>query len=143
VLQATEPESVLLQKEISEKISHGQRMSMWICENGVMDSEVRMNAECRRSRESEAQGPSCGLQSGRWGSQDWVSQTCRRWFPIVYKCAVAQSGPNVIFSKAVRFDAHEQCDKMARNRSGLPEIKANQGKSSPRAGDFFETVGGN
>ena len=22
----------------------------------------------------------------------WVSQTCRRWFPIVQKCAVAQSG---------------------------------------------------
>jgi hypothetical protein len=29
----------------------------------------------------------CGARSA-----EWVSQTCRRWFPIVRKCAVAQSG---------------------------------------------------
>lgn len=28
----------------------------------------------------------------------WVSQTCRKWFPIVQKCAVAQSGRNPQFS---------------------------------------------
>jgi len=30
-------------------------------------------------------------------SQDWVSQTCRIWFPIVQRCAFAQSGQCDVF----------------------------------------------
>ena len=32
--------------------------------------------------------------------------------------------------------------RMAQNPIGLPEIKGNQGKSSPRAGSFFENLAG-
>jgi hypothetical protein len=35
-------------------------------------------------------------------SQDWVSQTCRRWLPIVQKCAFAQSGQCDLFWKQTK-----------------------------------------
>jgi hypothetical protein len=72
-------------------------------------------------------------------------------FPLC-KNALSRKAGNVIFSVAVRAislhflrcaEAARLWDKMAQILFVLPEIKANQGKSSPRAGNFFGTVGGN
>jgi hypothetical protein len=45
-----------------------------------------------------------------------------------------------VFASLRRDEMAQQCDKMARNWFVVPEIKGNQGKSSPRAGDFLELV---